>query len=145
MFIHNKTRETADNHNNNKIICINNNRTNQACGLTHLSNHFLSWANTNARWRTVSKFPRGIWIRVGVRTEDMLKFLNRHLKNSQCVKPTCRITLVSWGTTVTILDPLSTRRSVSSFWPPSEASATCSPGGSKVIWKPEATPTSPLI
>lgn len=28
---------------------------------------------------------------------------------------TCRITLVSCGTTVTILDPLSTRRSVSSF------------------------------
>lgn len=46
---------------------------------------------------------------------------------------TCKITLVSWGTTVTILDPLSTRRSVSSFWFPSEANATCSPAGSTVI------------
>lgn len=31
---------------------------------------------------------------------------------------------------MTILDPLSTRRSVSSFWPPSEANAACSPAGS---------------
>lgn len=43
---------------------------------------------------------------------------------------------MSCGTTVTILDPLSTRRSVSSFWPPPDAKAACSPVGSKVISTP---------
>lgn len=91
----------------------------------------------------LSQHQRSMVNRLQVPTRHLIKHTLReheNLNNSQSRpkswpgKLTCRTTLVSCGTTVTILDPLSTRRKVSSFWLPPEAKAACSPVGLKVIF-----------
>lgn len=56
---------------------------------TYSSSHFLTWANTSARWWMVSRLPRGIWEKYC--TQPVIKRSSKVIRNSHHRDFICKI------------------------------------------------------